>query len=125
MIHGKIVSVDVPDVLPLDSEVATTKTHILAFTNLNAVLHRYVEGLSQLLIALDSVETDGVMLVWEKRRAVIQLVDDEAKRLDRHVSAVWGIWLHDQDDQATEIGEVQILHPLQVFGHGLMVIWAG
>jgi hypothetical protein len=90
---GTEVSIDVPDGISLDllaDSVQDDKQDLqLAYATTNAPLHAYSESLSQLLVALDEVETVGVEKIRDLRRGLIQQIDEEARYLDRRVAAVW------------------------------------
>ncbi|KAH9921161.1 uncharacterized protein B0H18DRAFT_827647, partial [Fomitopsis serialis] len=54
----------------------------LAYTSRNAVVHGYLEELSQLLGRLDAVESGGDREVRERRKTLVREVEAEAERVE-------------------------------------------
>jgi hypothetical protein len=63
----------------------TSSFPTLAYTSNNAPLHNYMHGLSQLIAWLDTVESYGLDSVREKRREVVNLIEDELQDVQSEV----------------------------------------
>jgi hypothetical protein len=86
---GSIISIDVPSDLNPQSSEESVESSKLAYTSNNVPIHTYTEELSRLLVSLDAVESWGGKNVRVRRKEIVRRVEQEARRVEIVLEAVW------------------------------------